>query len=63
VKELEAKDSIVPFEAMHAEGTPQHGIPMVCTPDGVELARNREGIMPGDIDCQPIAVLCNLFVF
>ncbi|HYQ60969.1 MAG TPA: hypothetical protein VEP29_07950, partial [Desulfatiglandales bacterium] len=63
VKELEAKDSILFCEAMHAEGTPQNRIHPVRAPNVVKLAGDRRAMIPGEIETQPITVLSNHLIF
>jgi hypothetical protein len=62
VKDLEARDSILFSETMHAERTSQKGVHRVCAPEVVKLARDRGMAIIGEIESQKVTVLSNLLV-
>jgi hypothetical protein len=62
VKDLEARNSILFSETMHAERTSQKGVHRVRAPEVVKLARDRGMAIIGEIESQKVTVLSNLLV-
>jgi hypothetical protein len=62
VKDLEARDSILFSETMHAERTSQKGVHRVRAPEIVKLAWDRGMAIIGEIESQKVTVLSNLLV-